>query len=59
MGEWRYSSAIRNLGTKCQSHSPADIPSGKSPFTHYVGGQFGPRAGLNVVYRRTLVPVGM
>ena len=50
-GEWRYkstpslTSALDGVGG--QRHSPADLPWGKRPHTHCIGGSVGPRAGLD------------
>jgi len=39
-----------NLGSRCgvgvQRHTPATLPPGKGPRTHFIGGLFGSRASL-------------
>jgi hypothetical protein len=32
-----------------QRHAPADLPPGKEPDTHYIGGRLGPRAGVGIL----------
>jgi hypothetical protein len=39
-------SALDGVGD--QRHTPADLPAGKRPGTHCIGGWVGPRAGLDV-----------
>jgi hypothetical protein len=50
-GEWRYSSILSLTlaldGVGGQRHAPADLPPGKRPGTHCIGGWVGPRAGLD------------
>jgi hypothetical protein len=38
-----------------QLHAPAALPPGKRPGTHCIGGWVGPRAGLTITFRNTLV----
>jgi hypothetical protein len=53
MGEWRYSSTILDLSTRCRgvvSFMPRPLyPGEKAPSTHFIGGWVGPRAGLDAV----------
>jgi hypothetical protein len=37
-----------------QLHTPAALPSGRSPGTHWIGGWVGPRAGLDAVVKRKI-----
>jgi hypothetical protein len=59
MVEWRYSSTILDLGTRCRQvvgFTPRPFyPLGKSPLVPIVvGGWVGPKAGLGVMKKREI-----
>jgi hypothetical protein len=57
MGEWRYSSTIFDLGTRWLASCPGRFTSGEiAPRTHWIEGWVGPRAGLDAVEKRKILP---
>jgi hypothetical protein len=59
VGEWRYSSTIFDLdGGEWSASYPSHFTHGERvPDTHWIGGWVGPRAGLDIVEKRKIVPL--
>jgi hypothetical protein len=54
-----YSSPRHSLEASGQLHAPVDLPSRKSPGTHWIGGRVGPRTDLHDVKRKLLTLPGL
>jgi hypothetical protein len=62
MGEWRYSSTIHMTSAPDGGEWPASCPScftpkESAPGTHWIGGWVGPRADLDAVEKRIILPL--
>jgi hypothetical protein len=60
--EWRYSSTILDLSTRWRwvvsFTTPAALPRGeRAPGIHWIGGYVGPRACLDVIKKRKVIPL--
>jgi hypothetical protein len=59
--EWRYRSTILDLGTRCRWVVILTLlllySWERAPCTHWIGGWVGPRAGLDAVEKRRVLPL--
>jgi hypothetical protein len=57
MGEWMYSSTIPDLGTRWKMSGQLHVLPALPPSTHWIEDLVGPRAGLEAVEKRKILPL--